>query len=68
MYIFLHRKVEDLQFKLEEEEITLGDELQVFLVYGLIIGYFINILSFHASQIQIISEYMLSTQICHSRH
>ena len=26
----LYRKVEDLQFKLEEEEITLGDELQVF--------------------------------------
>ena len=37
IYLYIHvifilsrgRKVEDLQFKLEEEEINLGDELQV---------------------------------------
>ena len=27
-----YRKVEDLQFKLEEEEITLGDELKVHFI------------------------------------
>ena len=29
MLLLSHRKSEDLEFKLEEEEITLGDELKV---------------------------------------